>query len=270
MPGELADAYIRARRVLLDTLEALQEQRQAVLLVGAQAISLHTGAGELAVQPYTSDADLVLNPDDLTDEPRLEQLLTAAGFRCSPNQDQIGTWIGRDNVPVDLMVPEARSGRGRRSADLGVHGNRVARKARGLEGALVDNTVMTIGAFEPVDPRRFDVRVAGPAALLVAKLHKVWERRDSAGRRDDKDALDVYRLLELPTDRLATPLGKLLTNTLAGEIAREAVRYLRILFGSQDAQGVTMVLQATEGLEDADTIASLCVALADDLLNALT
>ena len=62
MLGAPDPVYVRARRVLLDALDALREHRGAVLLVGAQAIYLHTGEVDLAVAPYTSDADLALNP----------------------------------------------------------------------------------------------------------------------------------------------------------------------------------------------------------------
>ncbi len=65
MPGELDPITIRARRVLLDALEALAGQRQAIVLVGAQAIYLHTGEADLAVSPFTQDADLALNPATL-------------------------------------------------------------------------------------------------------------------------------------------------------------------------------------------------------------
>ena len=44
--------YIAARRVLLDALDALGEQRKAFVLVGAQAIYMHVGEGNLAVAPY--------------------------------------------------------------------------------------------------------------------------------------------------------------------------------------------------------------------------
>jgi hypothetical protein len=40
--------YIAARRVLLDALEALGAQRKAIVLVGAQAIYLRVGAGDMA------------------------------------------------------------------------------------------------------------------------------------------------------------------------------------------------------------------------------
>jgi len=55
-------------------------------------------------------------------------------------------------VRVDLMVPETVAGPGRRGVRMRPHGNRAARKARGLEGALVDHETRQIGSFD--GPRR--------------------------------------------------------------------------------------------------------------------
>ncbi len=55
------ELYVIARRVLLDALEAFGPHRDAAILVGAQAIYLHTGDAELAVAEYTTDADLALD-----------------------------------------------------------------------------------------------------------------------------------------------------------------------------------------------------------------
>jgi hypothetical protein len=40
------ELYVIARRVLLDALEALGEHREATILVGAQAVYLHTGISD--------------------------------------------------------------------------------------------------------------------------------------------------------------------------------------------------------------------------------
>ena len=45
--------YIRARRVLLDALDALGDQRQAVILVGAQAVYFRVGEADFSISPYT-------------------------------------------------------------------------------------------------------------------------------------------------------------------------------------------------------------------------
>ena len=63
--------YTVARAVLLDALDALNEQRDAVVLVGAQAIYLHTGDADIAVPPFTSDGDLAIEPSRLKNEPKL-------------------------------------------------------------------------------------------------------------------------------------------------------------------------------------------------------
>src|SRR5436853_2555871 len=80
MPGEPDPLYVLARRALLDALDALRSQLDAIVLVGAQAIYLHTGDADLAVAEYTTDADFALRPDDLADAPLLGDLLAARGF----------------------------------------------------------------------------------------------------------------------------------------------------------------------------------------------
>ncbi len=268
MPGGPEPEYVLARRVLLDGLEALDAHRAALVLVGAQAIYLHVGEADLAVAPFTTDGDLALDPAALTANPRLEDALRAANF--SPDLQQPGIWIGQDNVTIDLLVPEALGGRGRRGARLGVHGNRVARKARGLEAALVDNAPMTISALEDGDARSYEISVAGAAALLVAKLHKIAERQDRPGRSEDKDALDVLRLLRgSKTDLLASGLERLAASELAGEVTRESLRFLDELFGTSDSRGAQMAARAATPLEDPATIAAACAALAGDVLQAL-
>ena len=65
--------------------------------------------------------------------------------------------------------------------------------------------------------------VAGPAALLIAKLHKIAERVSERKRRrlDDKDALGILRLLQATdTDSLAATLVQLLQSDVAREVTR--------------------------------------------------
>jgi hypothetical protein len=58
------ELYVIARRVLLDALDALDEHRDATILVGAQAIYLQTGDADLGVAEYTTDVDLAFDPFD--------------------------------------------------------------------------------------------------------------------------------------------------------------------------------------------------------------
>jgi hypothetical protein len=58
----LDELYVIARRVLLDAFEALVAHRDAIVLVGAQAVYLRTGEADLAVAPFTTDGDLAIDP----------------------------------------------------------------------------------------------------------------------------------------------------------------------------------------------------------------
>jgi hypothetical protein len=157
MPGVPDPLYVRARATLLDAADALSEH--FVVLVGAQAIYLHTGDADLTVAEFTTDADLTISPAELADAPLLADLLVAHGF--TPREHP-GGWQSRDGVYVDIMVPEALAGPGTRGARLGPHGKRAARRAKRLEGALVDREKRSIPALDSADGREVGMWVAGP------------------------------------------------------------------------------------------------------------
>jgi hypothetical protein len=277
-PGVPEELYVRARSALLDAAEALGPHLGAVVLVGAQAIYVHTGDADLAVAeyttdadlavaPYTTDADFAVSPVELADEPLLESLLAAADFQ---RQEDPGRWRTPDGIYVDIMVAEALAGPGTRGARLGPHGKQVARRAKGLEGALVDRDRHTIASLDPSDDREMTMWVAGPGALLVAKVHKIAERVDHKDRVRDKDALDVLRLLRaVETDDLATRLRTLLGDDIAGPVTTEAIELVPGLFGNETSEGVAMAVRAAGAAEDPITIAASLVALVDDLRASL-
>ncbi|MHB8619529.1 MAG: hypothetical protein ACYDAG_08160 [Chloroflexota bacterium] len=274
MPGELDPLYVKARRILLDALEALGAHADATVLIGAQALYLQVGEADLPLAPFTSDGDLALNPRVLGPDPKLESAMGRAGFTLDehepgiwrkPVKDDVGTVI-----EMDLMVPEALGGPGKRGARLGEHGRRAARKGRGLEAAVVDNDYKIVAALEDSDFRQFRTRVASPAALLVAKLHKLADRdKDKPGRQNDKDALDAYRLLRLPRNALAEALSRIGTNELAAGVTREAMGYLEELFGAPESAGSQMAVRALEGVVDPRTVALSCSVLAREILASL-
>jgi hypothetical protein len=260
-----------ARRVLLDALEALQAHREAITLVGAQAVHLRTAAAELMTPSYTSDADLGVDPDVLSDEPLLEQTMAAAGFTQGPDPghwhrpEKIGDRI--EEVVVDLMVADTFSGLGnRRSGVIPPHSREATRRTPGLEPAAVDFDVMAVPSLEPErDGRVLDVRVAGVAALLIAKCHKLGERvREPSQRRVvAKDAGDVLRLM-LATD--ASPVRQrpdlLLADPRTEASTRRGLDYLAELFGAPRRQGVVMAIDALGAEVDADQIRALAPAYA--------
>ncbi len=135
------------RAALLDAVEAVQPHLDAVVLVGAQAIYLHTSDADLAVAAYTTDADFTVSPTDLAEAPLLGDLLAGHGF--TPREHP-GGWLSPDGIYVDVMVPEALGGPGTRGARLGPHGKRAARRTKGLEGGLVDRNRHTVTAARRV------------------------------------------------------------------------------------------------------------------------
>jgi hypothetical protein len=144
----------------------------------------------------------------------------------------------------------------------------VARIVKGLDGAMVDADAMALSALEPHDLRSIEVRVAGPAALLVAKVHKINERQGT-DRLSDKDALDVLRLLRgTETDDLARRYKKLLANSVSEEAATTGRALLEQQFAGRVGVGVEMAIRSAGALGNADEIAASCVALAGDLLAA--
>ena len=187
--------YVLARKVLLDCLDLLAAQSPALVLVGAQAIYLQTPMLDAGLPASTTDGDLAIDPDLLFEKPDLANVLEANGFRPHTSP---GTWFSPEGVPIDLMVPSGTlPASGRRTAPLAGQGGQTARRTAGLELALHDNTTMELGALDPNDERIVSVKVASPAALVVAKLIKLAERL--SGTKPDrilaKDASDVLRML---------------------------------------------------------------------------
>jgi hypothetical protein len=273
--------YVEARRVLLDALTALAPQGSAVIVAGAQAVYLRTGDADVAVAPYTTDGDLTLDPSLLADEPALESAMRGAGFDLQKvdGHAEPGIWVAPANVagqsvliPVDLIVPEAAAPRGgTRGARLGVHGTRAARRAVGLEAVLLDHSPMTVASLDPMDTRSVEVEVAGPAALLVAKAHKLRDRvaSDKARRINDKDAADVFRLMQTTNpDLVGGTLASLSKDAVAGPVTVEAIGYIDELFGRRGRPGIAMAVQALRiGVPEAQ-VETLAVGYTERLLKA--
>jgi hypothetical protein len=268
--------YVAARRVLLDALILLAPHGDAVIVVGAQAVYLRTGEGDMniTIAPYTTDGDLAVNPARLAGEPDLEALMRGAGFSAEhPGMWQTTVLVGGEDViiPIDLIVPEGVStGEGRRGARIPPHGKRAARRAVGLEAALVDHSPMTVAALDPADDRQVTVEVAGVAALLVAKVHKIRDRLDT-GRTDrlsDKDAADIYRIMQTTRPAaVAATMRILVEGPMSAEVTVQAFGLMRDLFARRAGEGVAMAQRALQLAVDPDQVATLCVAFTEQLLD---
>jgi hypothetical protein len=270
-------------------MEALDRHRTAVVLVGAQAIYLQAGEAdlELAVAPYTTDADLSINPHRLGSDPRIAEAMTAAGFVLKVKVGggiEPGTWLAAAkvdgepvSVPVDLLVPEVLAPRrGRRDARLPDHGTNATRWTPGLEATIFDNVQMPIASLEPdVDPRSTTINVAGPGALLVAKAHKLAERlrdeqRDKPHRVKPKDAGDVIRLMRSPAPPsvVGTRLAELSLIEECGSSVKEGVAHLQRLFGGSRTRGVDLAVEAMAGALPEEFLRELAPAYMAELLAA--
>ncbi|HEY0641520.1 MAG TPA: hypothetical protein VGD67_28150 [Pseudonocardiaceae bacterium] len=260
--------YVRARTVLLDALDGLGPHRDAVILVGAQAVYLHTGDADLATAPTTTDADLALVPDRLADEPSIVDAMRSAGFVTA---GQPGSWLGPGGIAVDLMVPDELCGSGgRRSAHLRPpHDDRnTARRTFGLEAAVIDNDLAVISALGGDDSRSFEIKVAGPAALLVSKVIKIVERRHQPQRLKPKDGLDVLRLLRsVDLARLARRLRELVSQPLSRTATEKAMQGLGEHAREPDDLIPVLAAQAELRFTDSDEIAMSTVTLAGELLH---
>jgi len=272
--------HVAARKVLLDALDAAAAYRRSLIIVGAQAVYLRTEGSTLALAAYTTDGDIVIDPSRFPSEPALEITLQAAGFRRS---GQPGSWAttilidGREAVvEVDFLVPEAVApGSGRRSVVLDGHDHHATRRVYGLEAALVDHGPMRIAAIDPDDPRTVRIAVAGPAALLISKVHKIADRVES-GRHErtpvDKDAADIYRLIQATSvDKMAGGFRLALSADVARPVAAMAQRRLDELFSRRAAPGVEMAVRAIGVAgESPDTIAAVLNGYTSALFDRLT
>lgn len=266
------DLLVAARGTLLDALEALHEHRRSVIVIGAQAIYMHTGGAPVGLAESTKDSDLALDTRSLGEVPRLEDAMTDAGFRRDLHSPQPGSWLSPAGIPVDLMVPEALTGNsGRRGARIPPHSKHAARRAAGLEAALVDHAPMLVTSLDSTDHRTHTANVAGPGALLIAKMHKLGERQANPGRLIDKDAHDLFRLLvTTTTEDMARILRLLREDDFAATTTVQGLAYLNDMFArGPEAPGSIMAGRAEEGVGDPITVAMSAAVLAADLLEAL-
>ncbi|WP_430867856.1 hypothetical protein [Demequina aurantiaca] len=255
---DIPSEYIAARRTLLDTLEILEPHRDALILVGAQAVYLHAPAG-LAAPAYTTDADLAISPDLLATKPEIAALLTSHGYL--PTLDP-GGWDSPLDVHVDLMVPDAAVvTRSRRRASLPGHDSKTARRVAGLELALIDNAEHIVSSLNSLDTRKIALKVAGPSALVLAKAVKLRERLEAAdqSRIIAKDAGDLLRLLRMcDATAIGVRLDVLSRTTPHAELITSTVAWLTAEVQGRNSQVVTLTVAAAEGSErDSDVARSM-------------
>lgn len=209
MPLEFENARYGAeqsRRLLITTIQALGDHAKAMTVVGAHAVHVWVQKkwGPIDMES-TRDGDLVLNPLFIAEDPKIMDLMAEIGLEpvrperpgiYGPVSERGLSWEQR--TTVDLLVPEIYAGAKGRSARILGQG-RATTRAYGLELAIHDRTLTRISTSDNLPQLSVDVHVAGPAALLIAKAHKVSERLRDASKRPDrlrpKDSGDIALLM---------------------------------------------------------------------------
>ena len=261
--------YVTARRVLLDCLELLAAQSEALVLVGAQAIYLQTPALDVGPPAWTTDGDIAIDPDLLFENPDLAEVLQSAGFRPHTSP---GTWFSPEGVPIDLMVPSgALPASSRRTAPLQGQSGRTARRTPGLELALHDNNAMELRALDPNDTRVALVKVASLAALVVAKLIKLAERMSDPkpDRILAKDASDVLRMLRYnDAAAIGATLGRFAAEGVGSGTIETAVKFLQSQLALRTSPLVELAVEYHQQFETGAQITTSYQTLARRLLDS--
>jgi hypothetical protein len=269
---------IVSRRVLLDALDALTAHLDAVTIVGAQAVYLRSPeVGISATASYTRDADLSLDTASLGSDPHLEDAMASANF-VRYSKDHAGIWVRSErvgnetlNIPVDLLAGKGLTSGGRRSTNVDPHDSMSVLRVDGIEPAVLDNDVMEVRSLDPAAPDRFvEVKVAGQAALLVAKSFKIYQRANESGQRrlQNKDAADVLRLMRsnVGPDEVAERVQRLFADDRTAEVTKTGLGYLQELFEGAGTLGTQMAVDALSGLVDAREIELLAPAYVRELI----
>jgi hypothetical protein len=218
--------YVQARSVLLDALCGLGAHRDAVVLVGAQAVYLHSGDADFVTPPTTTDADLMVP----------EALSGAGGRRAAhlrPPHDDKATarrTVGLEPALVDneVHVINALDGEDTRSFAIKVAG----------PAPLLVSKIIKVGE-----------RRDQPGRLKP---------------KDGLDALRLLRAADVP--RLARSLRKLASDELSSHVVERAIRELRELAREPEDILPTLAANAEAGFDDSDVIKMSMVVLVDGLL----
>lgn len=182
-----------ARRVLIEVWTILGEYRDALTLVGGAAPPLLIG--DVAEDPYvgTLDVDVVIDPVTVSQPVyrRISELLEAREYK--QDERNVYRWyrtvtIGGQHIEVELDLLAPADGSTHRHIRL--DGERLARNSEGASIVRRQFETHDVTGTMP-DGRRntVEVRVAGPAALVVLKALAL------DGRDKPKDAYDIEYVL---------------------------------------------------------------------------
>ncbi|TQO20669.1 hypothetical protein FB472_2314 [Rhodoglobus vestalii] len=203
----LGPEILESRKLLLKVIGLLKKQSKALTVLGAHAVFEQTKTiVDLPSMDSTNDADLGVTPEFLLDLPLLSDIMDSAGLEPASNS-RPGVWglkserdlDLRQRLTIDLIAPASVAGSGRRSAEVGPHGKRSVSKTTGTELSLIDRQWMEIDSLDSTP--NGEGYVAGVAALVCAKVYKIFDRIDpteltrNPERFKPKDVSDLFRLM---------------------------------------------------------------------------
>ncbi len=84
---------VAARSALLDAMQALDAHRDALILIGAQAIYLHTGDAPVALAEATKDSDVAVDRGSWPTSRFLTPRCKQAGFSPDLENPQPGSYF---------------------------------------------------------------------------------------------------------------------------------------------------------------------------------
>lgn len=238
----------RSRRLLITTIIALGPYTDALTIVGAHAVHLWVQKkwGPIDMES-TRDGDLVVDPVFVAEDPKILDLMASIGLE--PARDErpgiYGYSTERDlpweqRTTVDLLVPEGYAGKKGRTAKIAGQ-DKAATRAYGLELAVHDRVLTEISTIDAELMISAKAYVAGPAALLIAKAHKVYERLADLERRPDrlrpKDSGDIALLMMVTdgTEVAETMMTHAKAHAEIRKVVNEGAQHLIDMYSVQNA-----------------------------------
>ncbi|GAA1874372.1 hypothetical protein GCM10009715_21350 [Paeniglutamicibacter psychrophenolicus] len=237
--------------MLIETIGALAPHLDALTIVGAHAV--HVWVQEMwgpIDMEATRDGDLVINPVFVAEEPKILELMASIGMEPAL-EDRPGIYgygserdmAWEQRTTIDLLVPAVYAGKKGRTAKIAGQ-DKATTQSYGLELAVHDRILTKLSTMDTQPSISAKAYVAGPAALLVAKAHKIHERLAELERHPDrlrpKDSGDVALLMMVTRgDEVAETM---MMHARAHAEIREVVNEgADLLMGMYSAQNATIV-----------------------------
>lgn len=266
-PSNYSPDLVEARNTLLVVLQSLEPHRDALVLIGAQAVHERTKGLVDVISTATSDADIGVDPALLATGPDLFEAMLAAGFERASNDRpgiySLGGALNKEGRPlppsIDLIAPEASAGKGSRAATLSGHRRGSVSRANGIEMAMLDKDVFDLGPIGQEDGPTIRVNVAGTGALLAAKAWKLSDRLADAAagkghRVRPKDAGDVWRLMATSDPaHVRETFDRCARDGLYGASVEQGWRFLVDQFGS-GGRGVGLAVRSMDTEVDRESV----------------